>query len=206
MRRSVVIRREPECQLVDHQKARLDHHHPAQRGICCSPPDRLPALWSIRRSSSGKRLRVSSSAARARWPSRPQGLASDLEVLAHREPGKRHLAADEQRCAELDDLLGFQIGAVAPEYPDDAAVGMVEARHRAEERGLAGAVGPEERGHLTVCNFEVDVEEHLLVAVEEVEVVHLERRYRPSGLTALTLGVAFEHVLDDESYVPADEA
>ena len=81
---------------------------------------------------------------------------------------------------------------------------MLEAGHRAEERRLAGTVGAEKGGDLALGDLDVDVEEHLVRAVEEIEVVDLQRRDGATGLAAPALRVALEHVFDDERDVAAD--
>ena len=60
-----------------------------------------------------------------------------------------------------------------------------------------------EQGHdLAFGHLEVDVEEHLVGAVVEVEVVDLQGRARsPPGLAPLALGIALEDVLDDQGDV-----
>ena len=121
-------------------------------------------------------------------------------------PGERHLPPDQEGDALVDDLLGLEVGRVHAEEPDDPPVRVGQARDGAQQRGLAGAVGPEQRHHLALFDLEVDVEEDLVRAVEEVEVVDLQRRDLPAGLAPLALGVALDHVLDHERDVPAHAA
>ena len=59
--------------------------------------------------------------------------------------------------------------------------------HRPQQRGLAGAVRPEERHHVALLDFEVDVEEDLVGPVEEVEVVDLQCGHGAAGLAPLAL-------------------
>ena len=61
---------------------------------------------------------------------------------------------------------------------------MVEARDGAQQRRFAGSVGPEQRDDLALCDLEVHVEQHLVRAVEEVEVVHLQGGVRATALAA----------------------
>jgi hypothetical protein len=108
-----------------------------------------------------------------------EGVPADAQVVADGEPRERHLPPHQQGHALVDDLLRFQIRAVGPEDADDAAMGMVEARHRPQQRALAGAVGAEEGHDLPFRHLQVDVEQDLLGAVVEVEVVDLQRRDGP---------------------------
>ena len=120
----------------------------------------------------------------------------------HGETGEGHLAAHQQGHLLVDDLLGLEVGAVGPEDPDDPPVGMVQPGHGPQQGGLAGAVGAQQGEDLPLGDLEVDVEQHLVGAVEEVEVVDLQGRHRPAGLAALALGMPFEDVLDDQGDVP----
>ena len=52
--------------------------------------------------------------------------------------------------------------------------GVPRPRDDAEDRGLAGAVGAEQREHLARAHLEADVEQHLHRAVGEVDVVDLQ--------------------------------
>ena len=66
---------------------------------------------------------------------------------------------------------------------------------------LPAPLVPEQGHDLTLGHLEVDVEQHLVGAVVEVEVVDLQGRQVAAGLAALALGVALEDVLDDQGDV-----
>ncbi len=174
----------------------------ASASICCSPPERVPAAWWSRGASSGNRSSASSIAERACAASPAERVGADQQVVADGQPGEGHLAADQQRGPLADDLLRLEIGAVDPEDADDAAVRVVETGHRPQQGRLAGTVGAEQRDHLPFADLEIHVEEHLVGAVEEVEIVDLQRRHRPAGLPAAAFGVALEDVLDHQGDVP----
>ena len=53
-------------------------------------------------------------------------------------------------------------------------LGHAEAADAAQQGGLPGAVGAEQREHLAAAHVEVDAEQHLHGAVGEVEVPHLQ--------------------------------
>ena len=149
---------------------------------------------------------ASSRAALARGGLAAERVLPDAQVLAHAEPRERHLPAHQQCRAEVDDLLGLEVGAVGAEDADHAAMGVVEPGHGPQQRALAGAVGAEQGDDVALGDLEVHVEEHLLVPVEEVHVVDLQGRDLAPRLASLALGVALEDVLDDEGDVAADEA
>ncbi len=142
----------------------------------------------------------------ARAPLVAEGVFPDAEVVPDAQARERHLPAHQQGGAEVDDLLGLEVGAVGAEDPDDATVGMVEPGHGPQQCALARSVGPEQRHDVAFGDLEVHVEEHLLVAVEEVEVVDLEGGDLAARLASFPFGVALEDVLDDERDVAAHEA
>ena len=159
----------------------------ARASICCSPPDRVPAGWSSRSASSGKRSTASSRAVLAFEPVPAHGVAADAEVLAHGEAAEGHLAPHQQGDALVDDLLGLEIGAVGAVDADDPPVGVLQPGHGPEQCRLAGTVGAEQGQDLPLFDLEVDVEQHLVGAVVEVEVVDLQGRHLPAGLAPLAL-------------------
>ena len=81
-------------------------------------------------------------------------------------------------------------------------MGVVQPGHRPQQGGLSGSVGAQQGQDLALGDLQVDVEEHLVGAVEEVEVVDLQGGHGPTGLAALALGVALEDVFDDQGDVP----
>src|SRR3954451_1740333 len=60
-----------------------------------------------------------------------------------------------------------------------APVGLDDAAYRLEQCGLAGAVRAQQRDTCAFLDCEVDVEQHLHRAVEDVEAAHEQQR-RPS--------------------------
>jgi hypothetical protein len=66
---------------------------------------------------------------------------------------------------------------------------------------LAGPIGAQQGHDLTLADLEVDIEQHLVLPVEEIEVVHLQCRDGRPGLAALALGIPLEDVLDDQGDV-----
>src|SRR5206468_2600955 len=96
---------------------------------------------------------------------RPRQEGAELEVLAdgkraeqtpplgdHGEPARRDLV----RRPPVDDLAA---------EPDHAGADRQEARERAQERGLARAVGPHQRDELAGADLERETAQHLEIAV-----------------------------------------
>src|SRR6185503_7204656 len=66
-------------------------------------------------------------------------------------------------------------GDVAPVDGDGAGVGLVQAGDAAQQRGFAGAAGPEQRGQRARRHVEVDVVERGEVAIVFVGSAHGDR-------------------------------
>ena len=133
------------------------------------PPERVPAnssrMWASLKRSSSSSARSSISrppgaarprarcAGRNRSPRWPGG--GQHHVLDHGEPG--------QRLGELEGAhhahAGDPVGRLAADRPalegPRAGVGLVEAGEQVEERRLAGAVGPDQRGDRAALHLEV---------------------------------------------------
>ena len=111
-----------------------------------------------------------------------------LEVLADRHLREHALAAGQQADAHASPLLGRDVGDGLAVEAHDAAGRRAEAGDDPQDGRLAGAVGAEQGQHLALAHLEADVEEHLHLAVGEVDVGDLEgrdrRRGRPSGAGA----------------------
>ena len=206
MSRSTVMGARPSASSSIIKQARARHHHPRQRQHLL-----LAARERARRlvepvAQLGEGLQRLVVGLLRLGPVAPQRVAPDAQVVAHAEAGERHLPADQQGHALVDDLLGLQVGRVHAEEPDHAAVRVRQPRDGAQQGGLAGPVRPEQGHHLALLDLEVDVEEDLVRAVEEVEVVDLEGRDVPARLAPLALGVALDHVLDHQRDVAAHAA
>ena len=197
---------EAEGELVDHEEPGFAHHDPRQRQhLLLAARQRARGLVETGLELGEEADGVVEGRLGARRLT-PEGVAADADVLAHAQAGERHLPPHEQGGAEVDDLLGLEVGAVGPEDADDPSVGMVESRHRPEQGALAGPVGTEQGHDVALGDLEVHVEEHLLVPVVEVHVVDLQGGDLAARLAPLALGVALQDVLDDEGDVAAHVA
>ena len=198
--------RQPEGELVDEQEPGTGHHDPGQGEHLLLPARERPR--GLVQTGLEHRKGIHGLGQRAGGPGAvtPQDVSPDAQVVAHRQPREGHLPAHQQGHALFDDLLGFEVGRVHAEDPHDAPVRVREPRHGPEQRGLPGSVGAQEGHHLALLDLQVHIEEHLVGAVVEVEVVHLQGRDRPAGLAPFAFGVALDHVLDDQGDVTPDTA
>src|SRR6185503_5113417 len=101
---------------------------------------------------------------------------AEPEVLLDGEPQERAAALRHVADAEPDDVLGgAAVDALAAE-PDLAARADAHVADRAQRRGLAGAVGAEQRDHAALVDLEVDAVQHLAGAIRRIDAVQLEQR------------------------------
>src|SRR5215469_4280514 len=112
-------------------------------------------------------------------------LAAEIEILAH-----AHVAEQLARLRALHDAAasdggGARSGEAAAAEADRAAV-RHEPGDGVEERGLAGAVEPDDRDELAFAYLDVDSVERLRLAVENAHIGDVEQR-RGSGRDAPAL-------------------
>ena len=110
-----------------------------------------------------------------------------LQVLGHGQGGEHALAAGHEHHALGHRLGGSLAGDVVAVEHDGAAARSGQPRDRGEQRRLAGAVGAQQRDDLVAVHVAVHAEEHLRLAVGELEVADGEQR-------ALALGVRLDGV------------
>ena len=104
------------------------------------------------------------------------------QVLGHGEPGEHGLAAGDLDDAERHPLVGGEpVDRLAAEG-DGAGDCGASPEIDPQQRRLAGAVRAEQGDDLAGVDAQVDAEEHLDVAVGEVDAARLEqgRARRPS--------------------------
>ncbi len=137
--------------------------------ICCSPPDRSPASVSQRRRRAGNHSRHCS------WRSRRAAFS-----LRRAQPATRRFSATVSvgntprppghlRDAELGGAGRVELGDVLAGEAHGATRRRGEPGDGPQHRGLAGAVGAEERDHLALVDLEVDAEQHLGLSVGDVD-------------------------------------
>src|SRR5512144_1841005 len=75
-----------------------------------------------------------------------------------------------------DDALGGPAVDAPAAEPDLARDAHARVADRAQRRGLAGAVGPEQRDHAAVRHLERDAAQHIRGAVRRIDAPQLEER------------------------------
>ena len=93
-------------------------------------------------------------------------VAAHLEVLLDGEPGEHVVVLRHVADAEPDEPVGLGRGDVGAPQGDRPAAHRHEAEERLEQRGLAGAVGPDDADQLAGVELEV-------AAVEDVDAGHV---------------------------------
>ena len=161
--------RQAEGQLVDHQQLGLGEERHGQREHL------LLATRELRRGV------VEPAAQRGEQVERVVGRGLGVLVVASVDPQRDlEVLGDAERrehappAGNLDDALaGDQVRPHAADVDarvaDGAAFGRDEAGDRAQHGGLAGAVGAEQRDRLALAQLEVHAEEHLHLAVCDVD-------------------------------------
>src|SRR5919108_1790673 len=112
------------------------------------------------------------------------------DVAAHLEQPARHDVVEHAHALEERDVLERpgdaqrghvgrgQVRAVAAGEADRALVGMVEAADDVEQRGLAGAVGPDDRQELAALDDHAHLVQRQQRAEADADAVHLQQRAR----------------------------
>ncbi len=96
-------------------------------------------------------------------------IGADPQVLECGEAGEQAPPLGHQRNAEADPLLRRNPGDVAAKQRDASRGGAVETGDRPQQRGLARAVGANQRHDLAFGDREARLPQHLDVAVAHIE-------------------------------------
>jgi hypothetical protein len=167
--------REAERGLVEHDEARLTHQ---------AARDREHLLLAARQRSGrlspplgeAREERIGALELATRFAARALDDRAHLEVLEHAHVGEDLAALGDLADAELADAMALVAGDVLALEADRAARRALHASDCADQRGLAGAVGPDDRDDLALGDVERDAVERLRVAVEEVEIGDAEHQ------------------------------
>ena len=152
----------------------------ARASICCWPPERLAARSLAPRGQGGEggeRLVDHVGVVLAAPPALP---GRDAQVVLHAQVGEDPLAAGHLGHAEAGDLVGRQVGDVAPVEDDGAVVGLDHPADGPQQRRLAGAVGADEGDDLALADLDRDVGQDDDAVVADAELAHGEER-QPAG-------------------------
>ena len=84
-------------------------------------------------------------------------MAADHDVLPHRQRSEQREVLERAADAERGDAMDRVARQRAPFEGDRALVEAVEARETVEQRGLAGAIGPDQPADLAARDVEADL-------------------------------------------------
>ena len=139
-----LLRVQPGQHLVEQQQLRLGRQRPGQfQPLAPGHREVGRGLVELRRQAHA--LRHGLGRGQRGHPSRLVQVRADGDVLAHglRREGLHDLEGARQPLARIE--VGRAAGDVLPVELNAAAVGNEEARHQREQRGLARAVGADQR-------------------------------------------------------------
>ena len=142
--------------------------------ICCSPPLRLPAMTPSFAESSGNCASTRSIACSAALPRKVKAPSSRFSrtVIS----GKLQRPCGTKPMPSFSRSLGGSRSIAWPRKCDAAAEMAVEAVDRAQQRRLAGAVRPDDRGDAAGRDGDREIDHHRLVGVADRELVEGEDR------------------------------
>jgi hypothetical protein len=122
--------------------------------ICCSPPDSVPARWRPARAGAETAEHVLDAGLDLALVEEE---AAHLQVLGHRQRREHAPALGRDGDALAHDVVRGQVGDVPAVQQDVAAAGARAAAHRHQQRGLAGAVGADQRDDLALVDVQADL-------------------------------------------------
>ena len=132
--------------------------------ICCWPPESVPAGGAAPRPASGTARRPAR--ARRRDSSSRAGPGAEPQIVLDRERREHLPALGHLRDAERDARMARAARSIGRPSKQDAAGGdRLHAGDRAQQRGLAGAVGADQRDDLAGRDLERDAVQRLDAAV-----------------------------------------
>ena len=110
-------------------------------------------------------------------------MAAEQQVLLDRQAREQPAAFRHHGDAEPDDLVRRQVAdrRAVEAAPSPGAVGS-SAGDRAQEGGLAGAVGADDGDGLALLDADVDAEQRLEVAVERRQALRVSQQAHDTGM------------------------
>ena len=142
--------------------------------ICCSPPDMVPASWSLRSCRRGKMVNTLSMSAS------DVGLVvadvgAHLQVFGDGHAGEHAAAFGHHGQALLDQVPGTLAPDALAQVFDVAIVDRQDAGDGLHGGGLAGAVGADQRDQFAFAHFEIHALDGLDAAVGHLQAVDFQR-------------------------------
>ena len=109
-----------------------------------------------------------------------------LEVFQNRQSREDLAALGDLPDAEVADMVRFATGDVGALEADASGARRFNAGDCADQRGLAGAVGADDRHNMAFWDFDRDAVERLRVSVEQIEVLDREENIVRCGFEVHT--------------------
>ena len=154
--------REPERDLVHQQEARVGHEPAADGQHLLLAPREVRARLAAALGQHREQLVDSREGPAAR----PAAVGADQQVLLDAQAGEDPAPLGHQHDAAVHQLVRGRPADRRAVEVDGGGGHRQGTRDRAEHRGLAGAVGADDRDRLAFPGFERDVEEGLEASVE----------------------------------------
>jgi hypothetical protein len=104
----------------------------------------------------------------------PGDLCGDADVFEHGQFGKNFSDLESPGHAPRHPFMRGQAGDIATVECDAAGSRRKESADQVEERGLAGAIGPDDRAQLALCDVERNVAHRDQIAESLGDVVDVE--------------------------------
>ena len=178
-------RREPERWLVEHEELRAAHHRPADgEHLLLSSGQRARELRLALLEAREERedaLHVVSDGGLVLPGVRAHAQVVD-DLHAREEPAALGRLAN----AEPDDAVRRRLGDVLAAEGDTALRGVHESRDRAERRGLAGTVAPDEGHDLALVAGDAHAVERLDPTVKSIDPRELQEGHQPRTRTRIS--------------------
>ena len=149
--------------------------------ICCSPPESVPPAWRAPFGEAGEQLIDRGEGVR-QLDRRPIGQKADDEIFLHGQMGKDAPSLGDVGNPRPRHLMRRQADQALAVGHDRAAARRNEPRDRAQNAGLAGAVGAEQHEHRVLLQGERHLAHGVVVAVGHAEIFHREKRCHRSAL------------------------
>ncbi|MNV86392.1 hypothetical protein D3C71_1804210 [compost metagenome] len=102
------------------------------------------------------------------------GEGTHLQVLLHRQRREQHAAFRHHGDAQAGQCLGRHAGHIGTVKTDAALARRHQPRDRAQQRGLARAVGADEGQHFADLQGNADTRKRLEVAIKDVHRVDVK--------------------------------
>ena len=115
-----------------------------------------------------------------------RALLRDAQIARHRQRRAQPAVVGHPADAGAGDLVGRAAGHVVAVEADCAAARPGQAEDRAQHRGLAGAIGTEQREHFRALDGQRSAEQRLGLAIKRIDRIDFENHANRPRLERLT--------------------